>query len=75
MALSGPPTPTTSRFWAQPRVGVAITMEVEAVTPAPKPERDDAPTRSPKPVRCAHPAIKKRDGKICCADCGVQLYL
>lgn len=48
------------------------------MTTAPKPKRDDdPPPRGSKagPVRCAHPSTRKVDGKICCAKCGVQLYL
>jgi hypothetical protein len=52
-------------------------VEVEAVTLVPKPKREvphaSSPQRS-KP-KCAHPETQRVNGKICCAKCGVQLYL
>jgi hypothetical protein len=52
-------------------------VEVEAMTSPPRPPRDDPVPRdtTPKPLPCVHPSIKKINGKICCAKCGVQLYL
>lgn len=51
-------------------------MEADAMTSGTKPKRGGETARREPRRPCPHPGgTKKVKGKICCAECGVQLYL